>query len=301
MFGLLNVNKPVGCTSHDVVAAVRRRVGRGVKVGHAGTLDPFADGVLVLCLGAATRLADYVQARAKRYRACICVGATSTSDDCEGPITAVSNGAAPDERQVHQVLERFVGRIEQVPPAHSAVHVAGRRAYKLARAGKCPDLPARIVSIHSMELVRYAYPDLEIEVCCGAGTYLRALARDIGSALGVGGYCLRLRRTAVGEFRLDQAKAVDELDLAADLVGPVAAVQSLPKVSLDDDDAALIATGRPVRLHAVCPPAPSSTAEAEGPSHGEVAVLDGDGRLIALASLQDDRRTVRPTKVFTAG
>ena len=164
MFGFYNVRKPAGPTSHDVVAQVRRKLPGSVKVGHAGTLDPFAEGVLVLCVGQATRLASFVQAQLKEYHAAITLGATSTTDDPEGEITPAPVGAAPRWRRVADALADFVGRIEQTPPVHSAVHVGGRRAYKLARAGKEPHLPARTVTIHSIKLVRYEYPLLEMAV-----------------------------------------------------------------------------------------------------------------------------------------
>lgn len=286
MFGFLNVAKPAGPTSHDVVARVRRMVGRRVKIGHAGTLDPFAAGVLVICVGPATRLAEYVQAAPKRYAAEITLGATSTTDDPEGEVTTAAAAAAPAASAVRECVGRFVGEIRQVPPSHSAVHVDGRRAYKLARSGQMLELPARMVTIYGVEVVEYDYPRLVFDVRCGAGTYIRALARDIGEALGVGGYCSRLTRTAVGEFILDEAVAVDELDPQRDLIDPLFAVSHLPQVAADAGACEAIRHGR------------AFAAEAAGP---EIAVTDSAGRLLAIAIPAGGEGMIHPKKVFLTG
>jgi len=343
MFGFLNVRKPAGPTSHGVVAAVRRRLreavntseGEGrsgggaarggrrrpkagrVKVGHAGTLDPFADGVLVLCVGPATRLADCVQSRPKRYRATIALGATSTTDDPEGEIAPTADAQPLGEAQVRPVLRRFVGAIEQIPPAHSAVHVAGRRAYELARAGRAPQLAARTVRVYGIELLEYAWPRLTINVACGAGTYVRSLARDIGAALGVGGYCAALTRTAVGPFGLETAREPDALELPGDLLDPLTALGHLRRAVVAEADVARVRNGGAIGLDPAAVPAPSdpgagpvdsagnelpalrSGADAgAGPGGQEIALLDAAGRLLALAVLDADARTARPSKVF---
>jgi len=288
MFGFLNVNKPPGPTSHDVVAEVRRRLPGKTKAGHAGTLDPFAAGVLVLCVGPATRLASYVQTAPKRYSAGITLGASSGTDDLTGEITNTPNAGPPFEEQVRQALARWVGQVQQVPPAHSAVHVSGRRAYKLARRGETPELPPRAVAIHAIELLRYEYPELEIDVRCGSGTYIRALARDVGADLGVGGYCSRLSRTEVGPFRIDSAVALEAVDPAADLISPIVAVGHLPKIAMDAESAGLLAHGKTVRL-----PAPHSP--------GETAVVTQQGDLLAIARVCPDGTTLAPRKVFLPG
>ena len=283
MFGLLNIRKTSGPTSHDVVARVRRLLGRQVKVGHAGTLDPFAEGVLVICVGPATRLADYVQAAPKRYLAEVTLGSTSTTDDPEGQIAPTAGAAAPAESLVREAAEGFVGEIEQVPPAHSAVHVDGRRAYKLARSGQTLDLPARTVTIYSVEVVEYDYPRLVLDVRCGVGTYIRALARDIGQALGVGGYCSALTRTAVGDFAIDQALDIEEVDPGQHLIDPLAALGHLPRVVADEQAVEQIRHGR------------AFAAEAAGP---EIAVTDEAGRLLAIAIPAGGEGMIRPKKVF---
>lgn len=287
MFGFLNVNKPSGPTSHDVVAAVRRRLGRGIKVGHAGTLDPLAGGVLVLCVGPATRLAERVAGREKRYRATVTLSATSDTDDVEGRI--VPTGVEPPPADaVRAVLEEFVGDIEQVPPSHSAVHVNGRRAYKLARVGRLAELPARVVTVYELNLLGYEPPELEIDVRCGSGTYIRALARDIGKRLGCGGYCSKLTRAEVGPFSLADAVAPDELDPQRDIRDPLCALEDIGRVTVDSDAAWRIAAGNRIRL--------AGAAEA-----GEKAVLDEAGRLLAIAEVADDGLTLKPRRVFVRG
>ena len=285
MFGFLNVFKPAGPTSHDVVAGVRRLVGRKVRVGHAGTLDPFAEGVLVICVGPATRLASYVQAATKRYIAEVTLGATSTTDDVEGQITPQPSADAPHERQVREVLARFVGETRQAPPAHSAVHVDGQRAYRLARAGHDVRPASRTVTIHEIGLLRCEYPLLTIDVRCGGGTYIRALARDIGAAMGVGGYCSKLTRTQVGPFGAGEAVPPDRLDPPRNLLDPLVALETLAKVTVDDEAARKLATGQRIRLDAPAPP-------------GEIAVVNAAGRLLAIAAAADDGRSLRPSRVF---
>jgi len=285
MFGFFAVDKPPGPTSHDIVAGVRRRLGRGVKVGHAGTLDPFARGVLVVCAGQATRLADYVQAQPKRYRAVVRLGATSTTDDPEGKITPTRPAAVPDEADVRRVVATFVGEIDQVPPAHSAVHVDGQRAYKLARAGKDVALRARRVMIHSIDVLRWDWPRLELDIRCGSGTYIRALARDIGVALQTAGYCEALTRSAVGVFDLARAVAPDALDADRDLLGPMLALGDMPRVVINESQRPRLRNGNMIDLAA--------------PVFGdEIALLDGEGNLLALTKCRAGGWKLQPTKVF---
>ncbi|MCD4825672.1 MAG: tRNA pseudouridine(55) synthase TruB, partial [Phycisphaerae bacterium] len=166
----MNVYKPKGPTSHDVVVQVRRMLPRKTRVGHTGTLDPFAKGVLVLCVGQATRLAEFVQSQPKRYVAVIKLGAVSDTDDPEGTITPTPDATPPTEQQIRDVLKNFVGEIQQVPPAHSAIHIDGQRAYELAREGKDVEIPARPVKVFKLSMRRYEYPKLQIDVHCGSGT-----------------------------------------------------------------------------------------------------------------------------------
>jgi len=280
------LNKPQGPTSHDIVAHVRRLFPGKTRVGHAGTLDPFAEGVLVLCVGPATRLAGYVQARPKQYTAEITLGATSSTDDPEGEITVTAGARPAPKGAISHVLERFVGMIEQTPPAYSAVHVGGKRAYKLARRGEKPDLPARPVKIHSVELLGYDPPRLTVEVRCSSGTYIRSLARDVGAALGVGGYCSRLVRTAVGLFNIEDALPPDSLDPQRDLISPVVALDLLDKVTVNEADSGALTMGRSVS----CP--------GGRPAAGEVAVLNERQELICIAEVTKDGNSLHPVKVF---
>ncbi len=299
MFGFLNVNKPPGPTSHDIVARVRHMLNRTVKVGHAGTLDPFAEGVLVLCIGQATRLAEFIQRQPKRYSARIRLGATSTTGDPEGEITETPPlTAPPNESAVREALLRFVGEIQQTPPAHSAVKVAGRRAYKLARDGQNPELPPRTVTISELTLLRYDWPLLEIDVKCGSGTYIRALARDIGEALGVGGYCSKLTRTAVGEFRLKDAVRCDDLNPAGDLLPPQNHLD-LPIVKISESAAERIGMGKAIDTDAASPRKEHGlTSKPCHPPLSRVALIGPAERLIAIASVSNDGKTLQPNKVF---
>ncbi len=285
VFGFFNINKAAGPTSHDVVAAVRRLLPPRTKAGHCGTLDPFAEGVLVISAGPATRLASYVQDQPKRYHARITLGARSTTDDSEGDITETPAVEPPAQAEVRNVLEGFVGLIKQVPPAYSAVHVNGQRAYDLARAGKQLELPPREVTINRIDLLSYDYPSLQIDVRCGSGTYIRALGRDVGEALGVGAYCSGLTRTEVGPFHLEAARSLEDLDPQRDLLPPLTPIEHLPRVVVDDVQAQRVGHGNPIR------------SPEETPS-GEVAILDVQGCLLAIASVEEDHRTLHPTKVF---
>ncbi len=211
LHGLLVIDKPPHITSHDVVARVRRLTGIR-RVGHAGTLDPFATGVVVVAVGRATRILQYVQDADKTYLAHVVLGAETDSADVEGLVTARDlPDAWPDRKAVEHVLGQFVGETEQIPPIYSAIKVGGQPLYRQARAGKDVTAPPRRVQIHSIELVEYDPPDLIIRVHCGKGTYIRSLARDIGMNLGTRAYCHGLQRTAVGPFCLAQSWTLDAL------------------------------------------------------------------------------------------
>lgn len=217
--GFLVVDKPSGMSSMRVVSIVRRKAG-GVKTGHAGTLDPLATGVLVLALGRATRSIDLVMATSKRYRTVIDLSAFTTTDDREGERTEITVPSPPSLELVRGSLASFDGTILQAPPSFSAMKVGGRRAYQLARGGKPPKLEPREVVVHSIDLIDYAWPELELDLHVGKGFYVRSLARDLGRMLGTGGHCASIRRTAVGAFTLEGALEPDSLPdpLRADLL-----------------------------------------------------------------------------------
>jgi len=210
MAGILVVDKPLGWSSMDVVRKVRQAAGF-VKTGHAGTLDPLATGVVVCCVGHATKAVDTIMKMAKVYDTKIDLSAFTTTDDREGEREEVAVATPPTEDAVRAALRAFVGDIEQVPPQFSAVHVEGKRAYKMARQGESVELEARPVRIDSIELVEYAWPIVRIRVACGKGVYVRSLARDLGKALGTGGHLAGLVRTSVGPYDLDQAVGAERL------------------------------------------------------------------------------------------
>jgi tRNA pseudouridine55 synthase len=216
--GILVVDKPVGPTSHDIVALVRRLAGTR-RIGHGGTLDPFASGVLPLYLGLATRVVEFHLAATKAYRATVVFGASSTTDDLEGELSPAA-GPPPSQDAVRAALASFLGRVDQRPPAFSARKVGGRRAYALARRGEVPELKSRTVTFHRLDVVAWdetdpAYPSAVIDVACSAGTYVRALARDLGAAVGSAGHLGALRRTASGPFDLADARPLETVRAAA--------------------------------------------------------------------------------------
>ncbi|MBL9149416.1 MAG: tRNA pseudouridine(55) synthase TruB [Phycisphaerae bacterium] len=208
--GIFVVDKPLGMSSFGVVARVRRAAGRA-KTGHAGTLDPLASGVLVLAVGKATRAISQLMDTDKQYRTEIDLSAFTTTDDREGERAEIAVPSPPTDDAVRAALATFVGVVQQRPPAFSAMKVDGERAYRLARAGAPPDLPPRPVRIDRVELLRYEWPIVEIAIACGKGTYIRSIARDLGIALGTGGHCATLRRTAVGPFDDRSALQLDRL------------------------------------------------------------------------------------------
>lgn len=289
MNGFLNLNKPFGMTSHDVVARVRRLVGRGVKVGHAGTLDPAATGVLPVALGQATRLVEYLTDMRKGYRATVRLGATTTTDDAEGEVVESRPVPAIDAAYLEQSLQRFRGTIAQVPPMYSALHHEGKRLYDLARAGETVERSPREVTIYHLESTgSQGDPALLIfDVTCSKGTYIRALARDLGEVLGCGAHLAGLERTFVGTFAL--ANAVDLATLQAEpshinerLLPLEIAVADWPAVYLDDHQAAWVSNGRAISL-------------ADQP-HEWLRAHNRDGDLIAVLHRTGDEW--KPEKVF---
>jgi tRNA pseudouridine55 synthase len=300
MHGVLVVAKPAGPTSHDVVALVRRLAATR-RIGHGGTLDPFASGVLPLFLGGATRLVEYHLADDKTYRATVCFGATSTTDDLDGELTPV-DGAAPGRDAVAAALDAFVGSQLQEPPAYSAIQVGGRRAYAIARAGETVVLTPRRVEIKRVDLLEWDDSDADrpiaiVEVTCSAGTYVRALARDLGRKLGTGGYLGALVRTASGPFTLDGARSLDEIRDAAGVSGPAGVralllrpdtgLDALPAVSLTDDEIADANQGRYVRPVAGLRDAPDGVP---------LRLLDRAGEIIGMGRREGAR--IAPTKIL---
>ena len=297
--GVLIVAKPAGPTSHDVVALVRRLSGTR-RIGHGGTLDPFASGVLPLYLGGATRLVEYHLGDRKRYRATVCFASSSSTDDLDGELTPV-HGPTLSSDAVNAALEAFRGPISQRPPVYSAIQVGGRRAYALAREGSPQDLPSREVTIHELELVAWnaddpARPIAILDVSCSAGTYIRALARDLGAALGSAAYLGALTRTASGSFGLDGALGLEALrnaaangpeGLNAHLLPADAGLETLPSVRLTSTEIRDARMGRFVRPEA---------GLANLPADAPIRLVDPGDRIVGMGLL--DGRRIAPAKML---
>ena len=293
--GLLLLDKPSGPTSHDMVYAVRRGA-RVKRVGHAGTLDPLATGLLVMCLGTATRLSEYLAGKDKRYLARVRLGQTTTTYDAQGEITAQID-QLPTRETVEAALAQFRGRQMQVPPQFSAIKRGGQKAYEMARRGEQLELEARPVEFYALALTGWQPPDVLLEVHCSAGTYIRSLAHDLGQALGCGGHLAGLRRTASGVFRVEEAVTLEVLNAAfatgdwQNWLRPAdTALADWPAMNLTAEGAARVLQGQGVRA-----PVPSGAGEllarAYNPAGEFIAILRSD----AAAGLW------RPHKVFNEG
>ncbi len=287
--GLVVVDKPSGWTSHDVVARLRRLAGTR-KVGHAGTLDPMATGVLVLGVGRATRLLGHLAAHDKEYHATIRLGQSTVTDDAEGEVIGGGTCADLSDDQVMQAVRRFVGEIDQVPSAVSAVKVDGVRSYARVRAGEEVDLPARRVTVSALDVHELMRPaddllDVKVTVTCSSGTYIRALARDLGTVLGVGGHLTALRRTRVGGIDLSQARTLEQLEAEITLLSLTDAVRaSFPSRTVEGADELGVRHGRALPL----------TGET-----GLTGVFGADGEVLALMEPRGD--TLRVVTGFTPG
>lgn len=277
--GILVVDKPAGMTSHDVVARARRALGTR-KVGHAGTLDPMATGVLVLGVGRATRMLGHIAGHDKAYEATILLGASTVTDDAEGEVIAAPGVHGVSDAQIDAGIAALRGSIQQTPSAVSAVKVDGRRAYARVREGEDVQLPARAVTVTDFSCTARRRTDdrveLDVHVECSTGTYVRALARDLGSALGCGGHLTRLRRTRVGRFTLADSCAIDAMSADACLSLTDAACRAFPTLTLTEQEADDAVHGRAVPWHG-------------GDDDVVHALLAPDGRLIALGQRGDMR------------
>lgn len=284
--GFLNVNKPPGISSRRVVDRVQRLV-RPAKAGHAGTLDPLATGVLIVAVGSATRLIKYVQRRPKQYRATFLFGRRSDTEDVEGNVYELESPPRPSRAEVDAAVERFTGEIEQCPPAYSALKVAGRRAYDLARSGQTVELAPRPVVIHRLAVVEYSYPELTLDIECSSGTYVRSLGRDVAESLGTAAVMSALVRTAIGEFRLADASEPEELtrENLADLMQPsLCAVADLPRVELTEGEVDRVLSGQAIDYEvseSVC----------------EYTAVDQQGELVAIMKPAGTAE-LRPSRTF---
>lgn len=281
--GFLSIDKPGNCSSFSVVAAVRREL-HGVKVGHAGTLDPAASGLLVLALGNATRLLPFVPLEPKHYRFGICFGTETDTLDAEGSVLR-SGGSIPDSSALEKVLQRFCGVLSQVPPDFSAVKIHGVRAYSLARKGKRPGLAPKRIEIHSLQLMQYdaAAGRALLDIACSGGTYIRSLARDIAASLGTFGHASPIRRIAAGKFHVEQALAFEKLEQVGEYIRPVSDVlRGLPSISVDAGQRAQLVQGRDI----VC-----------GKSDDIVYAFNNEDTIVAVLKRKEDGR-YHPVKVF---
>lgn len=301
MNGFLNIHKPQGLSSRAVVDAVNRVLrelglprDRLPKVGHAGTLDPLATGVLVVGLGSATRLMELVQSQRKTYRATFLLGRRSDTDDVAGTVVEgdLSRAAQLIRQDLEEALTHFHGRIEQVPPAFSAVHVAGRRAYELARRGTPATLKPRIVEVHRLEILRFEPPEISVEIECGSGTYIRSIGRDLGERLQCGAVLSELVRTRIGPFVLDEAVPLSEVTaetLQARLQPCVLAAQHLPQYVCDNRETERLSHGLGIAPRAE---AWQQIAAVPGQSF---ALIDTTGSLLAVGSWDSDSLKLRPS------
>lgn len=288
--GVLVVDKPIGLTSHDVVQIIRR--GTGIRrAGHTGTLDPRASGVLVVLIGPAVRLSEYVAASDKRYQATIRLGSATDTYDSEGAVTETNAWENITEEEFNRVLQKFVGEIEQVPPPYSAVKVKGKKAYDLAREGEEVELTPRIIQVYHLEVLEWAPPEVVIDVYCSSGTYVRSLANDLGKELGCGAHLIGLRRTKSGKFTLRDAIPLRKLQESFEtgtwyryLIPAAEALAEWPMVELDADQVELVRHGHRV------PGEPNEKGWARGVSQ--------QGDLVALLEYDAETGEWQPRKVF---
>jgi tRNA pseudouridine55 synthase len=297
MLGVVNLDKPVGPTSHDMVGLLRRLTGSR-RIGHAGTLDPLASGVLPILVGGATRFSEDLTGGAKRYDAVIRLGATSATDDGEGPIVP-GDTPVPDDEAITAALASFVGTFDQLPPAYSARKLGGKIAYRAARSGDALALAPRRVTVQALDLRSItrdgATADVAVDLRCGAGTYVRAIARDVGQALGCGGYLSALRRTEAAGLYVADALSPERLEALrdegrlAEALLPVADLLPLPRVHLTEADADRFRNGVRIAL---------AGASDAGGADGRRVVLDGADQLLGVGSVMAGQ--LRPEKVLPA-
>jgi tRNA pseudouridine55 synthase len=285
--GVLIIDKPSGITSRGALNRVAGWFPPRTRIGHAGTLDPLATGVLVICVGVATRLIEYVQDMRKTYAAEFRLGATSDTDDADGTVVPGASRLVPTADAIAKALDDFLGVIEQRPPVFSAAKVSGRRAHALARRGEEVKLQPRKVQIHSIRVVDYHYPALQVEVQCGKGTYIRALARDLGTKLQCGALVQALRRTQVGPFSAQQGVTLDFDAASVLLMPPGATVVELRTVMLTDDEIRSLKLGQQIPMREELRDEPT-----------QAAAFDSKNELVAIVKAEPAARVWKPEKVL---
>lgn len=287
--GALLIHKEPGYTSHDVVATIRHLPTlKGIKVGHSGTLDPFATGLLIALLGNSTRLQDELHLLPKTYRTTITLGATSDTDDGTGVIAPSDSTKIPSKEEIFTCLEDIKNQTFQIPPAYAAIKIDGKKMYEYAREGETVEKKARPITIHEIQLENYEYPTLEISVTCSTGTYIRSIARDLGDRLGTGAYCSTLERTAIGQFTIQNAQTLQELpkDIQTAVIPPEQLVSHIPSMQFSDENVVKLKTGREVE------------GEENAPNNTPIALFTNNKKLFGIGMRLDESPTITPKKIF---
>ena len=302
--GLISIDKPEGMTSRQTVTRVKNILrkagyGRQIKVGHCGTLDPLATGLVVICVGRSTRLVEMIQEQPKSYAGTFQLGLVTSTDDCTGEVLSESevDSEIVSRQKIIDLLPEFTGNIEQVPPKFSAIHVDGKRAYKLARQGHDVELPPRPVQIYSLELTGFELPEFKLQIECGSGTYIRSLGRDIGERLGCGATMNALNRSAIGAFSLASSVTPDRLtpeNIESFVEPPITAVSHLPRYEINGPQKERIYDGRIVEVDAAAELAFDSTCG----DTARLILVDSNQKLVAVATYRFDDRTAKPVMVF---
>jgi tRNA pseudouridine55 synthase len=302
--GILNVDKPAGITSHDVVDAIRRVSGQR-RVGHAGTLDPMATGVLLVCLGQATRVAEFLMRGRKRYRATVVLGSTTDTYDAEGELTSSGGRTDFEQAEIEAALAGLRGPIEQLPPVYSALKQGGEPLHRRARRGEQVQVQPRSVEIDDLRLLDWGPPALILEVTCSPGTYIRSLAHDLGQRLGSGAYLAALVRLASGHFRLEDATSLERLEEAFEhgqeeqfLLPVDEALLHWPAIVVAGEEKDRLLQGRSI---SGAVPAGQAPAGAGTPGAGWARVYSSDGDFLAIVAYEEGAGRWRPKKVFHAG
>lgn len=287
LHGGLLVNKPAGVTSHDIVNHIRHIPDlSGVKVGHSGTLDPFATGLLIVLISHATRLQDELHLLPKTYEAEITLGATSDTDDSTGTLEKLV-GPVPTEQHVIDALGHIKQQTSQIPPAYAAIKINGKKMYEYARAGESVEKKPRPITVYEIILNKYEYPILNISVTCSTGTYIRSIARDIGEALGTGAYCSQLTRTAIGPFELKNAFLPEGLPkvIHSSLIPMEQLVSHIPSIICSEDIVAKYKQGK------------AGECDETTPINTSIALLDSNKKLFGIG-ISEDGKTIQPKKIF---
>ncbi len=296
MNGVIIINKPAGISSRAAVDVVKRLLPKKTKLGHAGTLDPMATGVLVVCIGRATRLIEYIQRMRKQYRGTFLLGRSSRSLDIQEPVTVLESPPVPTAEQFELSLKDFTGEISQVPPEFSAVKVNGKRAYALARAGDSFELKPKMVQIHQLKLDLYEYPEFVLNIECGSGTYVRSLAHDIAKSLGTNAVMSALVRSAIGGFLIEDgldigSGKIEEAEIRERLLPMSMAVTELPSIELSSSELIEIQHGRKISKRA-------NLAGEIPDSSDEIAAFDDQKNLIAILKTSKEPAFLQPTRVL---